>query len=52
VKVSAPRMDGLSGGSGECLNCPASVAGAEGWQGVFQQPVSKHFKIIDLSLFV
>jgi hypothetical protein len=38
VKVSAPRMDGLSGGSGECLDCPASVAGAEGWRGVFQQP--------------
>ncbi|EAB9064333.1 hypothetical protein ZO67_22825, partial [Salmonella enterica subsp. enterica] len=31
-------MDGLSGGSGECLDCPASVAGAEGWRGVFQQP--------------
>ncbi len=38
VKVSAPRMDGLSGGSGECLDCPASVAGAESWRGVFQQP--------------
>ena len=31
-------MDGLSGGSGECLDCPASVAGAEGWRGAFQQP--------------
>jgi LuxR family transcriptional regulator len=34
-------MDGLSGGSGECLDCPASLAGAEGWRGVFQQPVSR-----------